>query len=175
MAKIFHGGPFKFSQNDYSDAEKFATAYWGDLAFEKYFPIAFWKVKQMLAASNSNQIALRVTDIDNPAYVNAAWIVFEESMADTLADPVEKNVYYFILDDKLFNGPFLVSTPTGLEEIKGLWKVNNSPENNLIRGRIGFDTVSNQFFAFFQAAECKIIGMGAGGQGTSTGFKIPSP
>ena len=176
MAKIFKGGNPIMTDGAQDQANDFAEAYWGSLEAEKFFPIAFWKVKQMIAASNSKQIALRITDINNPLVVDGIWMVFEDSLADTLSDPVESGVHYFIIDDSYFDGTALITIPpNNITQVKGLWNANGTPENNIIRGRIGKDA-ADKYFAFFQAAECIIIGPGGGGgDGTSTGFKIPSP
>lgn len=161
-------------------ANDFAEAYWGSLTAEKFFPIAFWKAKQMFSASNSKQIALRVTDINNPALVDGTWMVFEDSLADSLADPVETGVYYFVIDDSYFDGIALVTitvppNTTTILRVKGLWNASSTPYNSIIQGRIGMDPANN-IFAFFQAAECIILEPGGGGgDGTSSGFKIPSP
>ncbi len=160
-------------------ANQFAINYWGNLQNEKWFPIPFWQVGQMLAVSNSDTIALRVTNIDNPLMISAKWIVFEEALSDSLQDPVEQGVNYFILEDNTFNGPVLVSTPTTasdntIKEFNGLLNTTLTPNNNIIRGRIGSIVTDDnkELFAFFQVAECTLIDQGGGGGGVLTGVRI---
>lgn len=176
MAVFYKGGNSIQSESALNQADEFALNYWGSLEAERIFPIAFWKVQQMMAASNSKQIALRVTNIQAPSIVDGIWMVFEDSLVDSLADPVEQGVSYFVLDDSAFYGPTPVTNPNGsVSFIMGMLNISDTPHNNVIRGRIGKDNANNRIFTFFQAAECRIIGIGGGGQGTSTGFKIPSP
>ena len=137
------------------------------------FLLPFWQVSQMLAVSGANEIALRVTNIDEPRLMSANWIVFEQIMADTLNDPVEQGVYYFILDDGLFNGPVLTATQP-VFQLDGIRKANGTPHNNALRARIGKDDTTGDFFAFFLAVECKFITPGGGGGGALSGAKVPS-
>ena len=172
MAQIIRSGSPILNEEDLDQAIEFAINYWEDLAKEKMFPIAFWEVKQMLTASRSNEIALRITNIEDPESISATWMVFEQFMADTLRDPVEPGVYYFILDDTLFYGPVLIpSTP--VTQAEGISKASESPENSIIRGRIGRDPATGSYHAFFQAAECILIDEGGGGGGILTGAKVP--
>lgn len=183
MAQIIRNGAIIVDNVGFNQSETFATNYWGTLSNEKMFPVAFWKVRQLLGASSSNTIALRVTNITNPDIVEGRWIAFEEALADTLQDPVELGVYYFIMDDKFFNGPILTATDP-IEQIKGIGRVTNFPEKNIIWGRLGKEVRQVQeggqsvqrtfYYAFFNAAECKLLGSGGGSEGGGTGFKIPS-
>ncbi len=173
MAKIIRNTGAIISDAAFAEAEQLALNYWGDLSREKMFPLAFWQAKQMLAASSSDEIALRVTNIFDPDSVSASWMVFEQVFSDSLQDPVELGVHYFILDDAFFHGPILTTT-TPILQMAGLYRATSTPQNNIIRGRIGVDPASNQYFAFFQAAECILIGQGAGGGGALTGAKVPS-
>lgn len=183
MAQIFRNGAIIVDDAGFNQSETFATTYWGSLSKEKMFPIAFWKVKQLLGASSSNTIALRVTNITDIDAVEGRWIAFEEALADTLQDPVETGVYYFIMDDKFFNGPILTASDP-IEQIKGIGKVTNFPEKNIIWGRLGKEVRQIQeggqsvqrtfYYAFFNAAECKLLGTGGGGQGAGNGIKIPA-
>ena len=128
----------------------------------------------MLAVSNSDTIALRVTNLENPLMISAKWMVFEEALADSLKDPVERGVSYFILDDNTFNGPILVSNPN-IEEYNGLLNTTLTPNNNIIRGRIGSVTTDDdkkEYFAFFQVSECTLVEQGGGGNGLITGIRI---
>ncbi len=176
MATIFRGGVPIQTEDGMIQAEQYAISYWGNLNLEKIFPIAFWKAKQMISASNSKKIALRISDINDPLNVDGSWMVFDEAQSDLLADPNEENISYFLLEDSLFDGPVLVPNGNdGFDRVEGISKVNNTPYNNIIRGRIGKDALTNKTYAFFQAAGCDILGPGGGGEGASTGFKIPSP
>jgi len=172
MAQIIRGGAVISSQPSFDEANTLATNYWGSLAQEKMFPIPFWQVSQMLAASSSDQIALRVTNINNPGIVDARWMVFEEALADALQDPVEQGIYYFLLEDQFFNGPILTATEPP-QQLDGMRNITNTPENNIVRGRIGIVVATQQFVAFFQAAECTIIDPGSGGGGATSGVRVP--
>jgi hypothetical protein len=176
MAVFYKGGNSILSTTALGQADQFALNYWGSVAAERIFPIAYWKVQQMIAASNSKQIALRITNIDAPNVLDGFWMPFEDSLTDSLGDPYEPGVSYFIMEDSSFYGPFPIKAPNDtIKLIKGMLNVTVTPHNAIIRGRIGKDDQTGRVFAFFQAAECTIIGIGGGGQGTSTGFKIPSP
>lgn len=158
----------------FNEADTYAANYWGDLANERMFPIAFWQVSQMLQASNSNEIALRVVNINSPLTVTAKWITFEESLAETLKDPVESGVYYFVLNGASFNGPIYSTLEPGLQ-YSGMVSINSNPQNNIIRGRIGKNTETGRFYAFLQAAECQVVqAVTRGPGGATTGVKIPA-
>lgn len=154
-------------------AELFADNYWGGITNERMFVIPFWKVTQMLGAASSDEIALRVTNIDDPSIMSANWVVFEQSMADTLRDPVEVGVHYFIMDDSYFYGPILTSTPP-ITQLDGIRNITATPHNNVLRVRIGQSPNDGQYIAFFLAAECTIIGQGGAGGGVISGAKVPS-
>ena len=173
MAKIFRTTALVDSENAFNEALSYANNYWGNLQLEKMFPIPFWQVKQMLLASNDNEIALRVTNISDPSIVTAKWIVFDVAMADSLRDPVEPNVHYFIFDDTLFFGPILTPDPVGQK--LGMINITSTPENNIIRGRIGKNGTTGRYYAFLQAAQCTVITPGGGGPGGATGgARIPA-
>lgn len=152
---------------EHVESDAFTVNYWGSEQNERMFPIPFWKVSQMLALGNSNQIALKVRNIDRPQYVSAQWMILEASQVDALQDPVEKGTYYFVMDDTIFDGPII--TNTGVRE--GIIK-SGPLYRNIIWGRLG-KSKAGEYFAFFLAAECKIIDGGAGGSGPACGAKVP--
>ena len=173
MAEIFRTSAQITTDGGNTEAAALSANYWGDLTSEKMFPIPFWKVHQMLSVSSSNEIALRVVNIEDPNTMYADWIVFQQALADTLTNPtVEIGVRYYVISDDLFNGPVLPSTPP-FNPMPGLKNVNSTPQNNVIRGRIGLDPNGN-YFAYFQAAECVIINPGGGGGGLLSGLKVPT-
>ena len=157
MAKIFRSIISIDNAIIAGEATANATNYWGDLKNERWFPIPFWQAKQLLSASGSDTIALRVVNIDDLFSVSAKWMVFEEALADSLEDPNESGNYYFIITDEFFND----------------LAQEHPSENNLIRGRIGQDSNGN-YYAYFQVAECKLIDDGAGGGGALSGGRVPS-
>jgi len=154
-------------------AELFADNYWGGITNERMFVIPFWKVTQMLGASASDEIALRVTNIDDPSIMSASWVVFEQSMADALRDPIEMGVRYYVMDDSFFYGPILTSTPP-ITQMDGIRSITATPHNNVLRARIGQSPADGEFIAFFLAAECVIIDQGGGGGGALSGAKVPT-
>lgn len=173
MAQIIrNAGPVN-SDGDLDQAQLMSIVYWGDLANEKMFVIPFWKVSQMLSISGSNEIALRVSNIDESNIVSASWVVFEQSMADSLNDPVEMGVRYYVIDDSYFNGPIL-TPPPDIMQLSGIRRITTTPHNNVLRARIGKDPSTGNFFVFFLAAECTIIDQGGGGGGALSGAKVPS-
>ncbi|MBK7873691.1 MAG: hypothetical protein IPJ74_25045 [Saprospiraceae bacterium] len=137
----------------------FVTNYWGSNN-EKMFPIAFWKLKRLFAASTTDEAALRITDIFSPNEIDGRWLVFDGNYEEVLEDPnVQGNDYYFVLNESDF------------DEIRANIA---TPNEHIIWGRIGKDNNGN-FFAFFNAAKCTLLGTGTGNDGTLNGFKIPSP
>lgn len=173
MAQIIRNGSPVSSNNDLDEAQLLAITYWGSLTNEKMFVIPFWQVSQMLAVSGSNEIALRVSNIDEPNFVSANWVVFEQAMADSLADPAEMGVRYYVIDDTYFNGPILTPPPE-IVQLNGIRHINATPENNVLRARIGKNAGTGQIHIFFLAAECNIIDQGGGGGGVLAGLKVPT-
>lgn len=153
---------------EHDESIDFAKKYWGSLKKEKMFPIPFWEVRKMLGASSSNQIALRVKNIKDPEYVSAQWMILEDALADTLRDPVEEGIIYYVLDDTTFDGPLI--TNRGSKD--GMIKASRHPQRNIIWGRLGKSNTGD-YHAFFLVAECKILTGGAGGIGPACGAKIP--
>ena len=172
MATIIRNAGPIFTDVDMVQSEVFAQEYWGDLTNERMFVLPFWQVSRMLGISSSNEIALRVVNIQNPDEVSGNWMVFEQFIADTLNDPVEMGVYYFVLNDTLFNGPVLTTNP--VTQLDGIKDVNSSPENNVLRIRLGKEPGTENYYAFFLAAACSIIGDGGGNIGALSGAKVPS-
>lgn len=177
MATIIRSAAPVFSDGDINQAEIMATVYWGDLSDELMFVIPFWQVSRMLSVGGSNQIALRVTNIDDPDNVYVNWVVFEESMADTLTDPVEPGIYYFVLDDSYFNGPIFTNT-TPIFQLEGIRHASSTPEYNVLWARMGKtvdpnDATIEHYSVSFLAAQCAIIGPGGGGGGVLSGARVP--
>lgn len=137
------------------------TRYWGRASEEKIFPIPLWKLSQFIDASSTKEIALRVSDIDNPSLVNAEWIVFEKEMNHLSADKLNSD-YYFVFNQDVFN------------HLKKNIPVLTKPLNTIILlGRIGKEENSNIFTAFIFIADYALMPLGAGGNGLGTGMRIP--
>jgi hypothetical protein len=137
------------------------TRYWGSASEEKIFPIPLWKINQFIDASSTKEVALRVSDIDNPSLVNAEWIVFEKEMTDLSADQLN-NDYYFVFNQNMLN------------QLKKNIPVLTKPLNTIILlGRIGKEENSNIFTSFILAADYALMPIGAGGNGLGTGIRLP--
>ncbi|MFN7116822.1 MAG: hypothetical protein ACK4TA_08465 [Saprospiraceae bacterium] len=138
--------------------EDFVVNYWGNANLEKMFPLALWKAKRLFAAASNDEIALKISDIENPDEVDGKWLVFDIGSEDAVRDPNQLGEYYFVFEEETFNeiyrNPLIAF-----------------PHRHIIWGRLGKDNNGN-YFAFFCAAKCDIVG-GTGGEGGSTGFKIP--
>jgi hypothetical protein len=144
--------------------QTFVNNYWGSPAEEKVFPIAFWKLKQLFAASTIEEVAFRVTDINNTSLVDAEWIVFEEGMETLLSPPnVRPGEFYFVIDEAVFNS------------IKGAIDVLTNPLNSvIIWGRLGKPAPTGaDYTAFVVAVGCTVIVTDIGGEDFTTGFPIP--
>ncbi len=176
MATIIRSAAPVFDITGVANANVLAQMYWGDLADELLFVLPFWQAQRMFSVGGSNQIALRVTNITDPGSVYVNWVVFEESMADTLTDPVEPGIYYFVLDDSFFNGPIFTNT-NPIFQLDGIRNISSNPERNVLWARMGKEVdatdESEEFFVNFLAAECAIIGPGGGGGGVLSGARVP--
>lgn len=166
MASIFKSSFNIHEPEDIEDMQPLIDNYWGDPLLEKVFPIPLWKMKQLFKAFPSSEVALKVTDIFSTTLVDAQWVAFDESLEAVLSDiEVQPSATYFIFSESDFE--MLVD---GADEID---------ENFfLITGRIGKETstTGTVHYAFICASTLMIRGViGGGGDGTSSGFKIPSP
>lgn len=142
-----------------TEMNNFVAAYWGTLEKEKMFPIPFWKAKRLIKASNTGEVALRITDIEIPGEVDGNWLVFEGIYEDVLQDPnLQEDVHYFVLQEST------------LDDIQDNIA---TPYEHIIWGRIG-KSPTGTFHAFFNSALCKLVKPGTGSEGTSNGFKIPA-
>lgn len=153
---------------EHKESDDFAINYWGSLEKEKIFVLPLWEAQKMLNAGSSNQIALRIKNIDSPENISARWIILEEMHADILQDPVEYGIHYYVLNDSVIEGPYITNTKVR----RGMIHLTTSPHRNVIWGRIGKST-TGKYHVFFLVAECKIIDPGAGGSGPLCGAKIP--
>jgi hypothetical protein len=166
MASIFKN-VFDISEDtDFLDMQPSIDAYWGKSTLEKNFPISLWKMKQLFDAFPSSEVALKVTDIFSTTLVNAEWIAFDESLEGVLVDPkVQSSTNYYVLSESDFTR---------------LRKAANDKDDNfvLIIGRIGKEVTSagTDYYAFICTGAIEIITPDVGGgDGASTGFKIPPP
>ncbi len=159
MANIFKSSTFISNPQDEAQMKAFVEAYWGELENEKMFPIALWKLKRLFAASTTDEAALRITDINFPDEVDGRWLVYDGNYEDALLnDDVQKNENYFVIHESIFDQI--------REEVPTIY-------DHIIWGRLGKDS-SGKVFAFFNAASCKLITGGTGGEGTGSGIKIPA-
>lgn len=166
MAKIFKTSGGQKTAGDYTAIQGSIDSYWSDPKQEKTFPITLWKLKQLINAYPSSEVALKVTDISSPALVDAQWVAYDESLESVLAMPtVQPATSYYVLSESNFD-----DLRKGGSEIKD--------NEMLIIGRIGKQIVENttSYYAFICIGSLVIKGpIGSGGQGASTGYKIPSP
>ncbi len=179
MAKVIRGAAIQGSTSSttgnvqvYTTVERDAdlTKYWTDLTKEKMFPVAIWKIKQLFNASGTDEVALRVTDINDPEVIDARWLVFDGSYGDDLNDATTDNTYYFVLHESFFNGIIEVNEDVNTE---GLFGSASFPYRAIIWGRVG-QQANDDYTAFFDVADCPPIGDGgAGGDGALTGMRIP--
>ena len=145
------------------DMQLLVNSYWGSAENEKMFILPFWKIKQLLAASSVEEIALKVTDIENTGFVDAEWVVLEENADDTLKDPFKPNDRYYVLNESTFE--YIRKAAATLEPV---YKC-------ALFARLGKETIDNatSYYAFFNTAVIQLITIGGGGNGASTGFKLP--
>lgn len=146
-----------------------ATNFWGDLADERIFVLPFWRAAAMFSADFSNEIALKVYQINDPNQTFGEWVIFDPSEEDDLADPVQAGVYYFILSREIFFGPYV----EGGTQLQGMYYAVTDPQNYVIRAQLGKIPDDNIFLCHFLVAECKIEGPGGGGGGVISGARIP--
>ncbi|MDX1941665.1 MAG: hypothetical protein SFU99_13990 [Saprospiraceae bacterium] len=160
MAKIFKLSSDVNTTPNALNMQTLVENYWGSASAEKLFPIALWKIQQMIAISTAEEVALKVTDITNLALVNAEWVVFEDGDEISLSDPFRPDDYYFVINEDT------------IERIRnGAISAGTAIENIFIGGRIGRE--AEQFFAFFYGYQCTPILPGTGGGGATSGIKIP--
>ncbi len=162
-----------FPTFDLASMEADVLRYWQDADSEKFFPLALWKAKQLLAASATGELALRVTNLHDRTTVDARWVVFDEALEATVQDPVEQGVRYYVLNETFFLGPIIISTEP-IVAISGIGSEIDTPANTILAARIGESTLGHHF-VFIITYNCTIIdrsGQGGGG-GTSSGTKLP--
>lgn len=147
-----------------AEMEQLVANYWGSVVEEKVFPIPFWKAIDLFEASPSETIALHVTDSGNRALVNAEWESYNEEFDTLLMNAPDLTAeYYFVLHES----DFLSIRTTALVE-------DPPPNNFLLWGRLGKVTAdATVLTAFIMGAYGTIYGTGSGGEGASTGFRIP--
>ncbi len=164
MAKVFKATPASvFPDNDtYDLMQPLVDAYWGNEFQEKMFPLPLWQAIQFIEASESEEIALRVIDIDNLSRMTAEWVAFDDAIEGAPED-FRPNYTYFVLGESL------------LEQMKA--SLSFPSYRAIIWGRLGKEVAEDgtKYFAFFNAAECTLVKPGGGGDGGITGAKIPPP
>lgn len=144
-----------------NEMQPLVNNYWGTAVEEKVFPIAYWQLNQLFIASTSEEVALRVRNIDNPSLVDAEWIVFGEGMEELLEGQRERE-YYFVFKESAF------------EDMRDGIPLLNPINTIVIWGRLGKSAPDgNDYTAFIVSTGCTIIPPGAGGDGAATGLRIP--
>ena len=144
--------------------------FWIRLSLEKRFPIAIWKIRQLFKASSSDEVALRVTDIDEKEYIDGRWIAYDSIIENDLDNDPNDGVCYFVLHETFFRGP-IENTPNG--SVDGMLESAEFPVRAIVWGRIGRDDDGN-FVAFFEVADAPSIGTDhTGGGGLTSGTRIP--
>lgn len=191
MAKIFKtasiripspgGVPDTFTEDE---MELMVTNYWGNIDNERTFPIAIWKLERLLDASTTDEVALRITDIENPNKVDGRWLVFDGNFEDALADPNQPNIYYFVLHENYYNGAIALNMNSS-QIRQGMKSTVISPNNTILVGRIGKETrmitdsggspiPRDFYYSFFNIATFTLTGDSSGTGGATSGAKVPS-
>lgn len=146
------------------------TRYWGDITKEKRFPIALWKLKQLFKASETDEVALRVSDVNDREYIDGKWLPFNSSIERDLDNSITDGICYFVLHESLFRGP-ISNTPNG--EIGGMLEAAEFSFRAIVWGRIGLNE-DGSYAVFFEVADCPVIDPGTvGGDGLTSGVRIP--
>jgi len=153
--------------------ERSVLEYWLNPAAERKFPIAIWKIKQLLGKSPTGEIALKVTNIADSAKVDVECIAYNSRTEAKLSAPKGERIDYFVIEKKYFTGPILLSSGKELEGVNHY--SDSDPANHIIWARIGKD-IHNNYSAFLAISECFTLRPdGRRGNGASSGFRIPAP
>lgn len=155
--------------------------YWGNPTTEIQYPISFGRADRLLSQSPSNQIALKVTNVEDPSAVDAEWVAFNESDLDgseeyapgfigwlqrlldrlTSSSEPEADVRYYVIGSELY-------TSSGNENFRQF-----TPHFQMtITGRIGRAENGSVGLHFIV---CRLVPQvsGPGGPGASSGARIP--
>ena len=167
MATIFKDNAIiTGSASNFNTMQDAVTAYWINAEFERASVIPYWKAKQLISASSVEEIALKVTDITNLTLVESEWVVFEEGDETSLSGRFRPNDYYYVVGEAT------------IESIRGAFS-DVAIQNLYIGGRLGKisyeedgETIE-QIHAFVYGFECKPVPPGGGGDGASSGVRIP--
>lgn len=172
------GGPGTFP---IQEIEPNVFNYWGNTP-EKQFVLPFWKADQLIGDSPSNELALKLTNVDDPALVDGTWVSYNaddpdgentdnatggligflinllESLQPSTPEPPAT---YYVIGESLYD-------PTGTENFRQF-----TPHTRMaILGRIG-KTTTDRLVVYF--AVCELVRQdGTGGPGAATGAKVPS-
>lgn len=173
MSKIFKTSAGILNNMFYDSMEQDVLSYWGKSIEEKIFPIPLWKLKQLFNAFQSTEVALRVTDITSTTFVDAQWVAFNEDLEAVLQDPVKPNDYYFVLSEVNFaslRDRAAQAAPINQTIITA--RLGKTTKDVVIGGVTIQEDVYLVFFAIGKNDYIKPGG--GGGEGTSTGFKVPA-
>lgn len=174
MSKIFRTSAGIMNNMFYDSMEQDVLSYWGKSIEEKIFPIPLWKLKQLFNAFQSTEVALRVTDITSTTFVDAQWIAFSEDLETALQDPVKPNDYYFVLSEVnfgLLRDRAAAAVPINQTVITA--RLGKTIKETVIGGTTIQEDV---YLVFFVVGKNDYIKPGGGGgDGASSGFKVPSP
>ncbi|MEL6719069.1 MAG: hypothetical protein AAFO82_02560 [Bacteroidota bacterium] len=132
---------------------------------ERVYPTSLWKIKHLLNSSDSGEIALKVTNIDDEDFVDAEWIVFGDGLEELLQDPVRQGEYYFVMSEADFS-----------QVESGIDLILNPLSKVIIVTRLGKITPNGQDYTIFiVSAKYNLLNDGgAGGGGAVSGAKVPS-
>jgi len=159
--------------------EEDIVRYWGNTFDEKFFIIPFWKAKELVNNSESNQVAFRVFDINNPSGVHTEWISYAPNSSDEF---VQERVYdgdrqitvwitrlvtnlhqtFFV-----FGNDLLDLFEAAIVELRVI------PKYEFIIARLG-ETVGGETTVYFILGKIELhLGPSAGGASNACGAKLP--
>jgi hypothetical protein len=156
--------------------------YWGAEENEKLFILPFWRAQELVESSPSQQIALKVTNLEDPNLVTAEWISHnpEKPGVDASDDPggVISHFQNLIrtLRRQLGADPpvalFLVGEDLFPKDSDGNLKQFADHHKLCLVGRIG-RTSNNVTVVFIVVGIIDIQIPGSGGPGTTSGARLP--
>lgn len=149
-----------------ADRDLYIQNYWGSInKILNYFVIDYAKMDELFEKSPHNEVALKISNLGSKDKVSGIWMPYDKNNEKKLKAYKNKD-HYFIFERRYYDLDFQFIPDKKKGGIRG------RPNTNVVCALLGKDN-NGKYYAFINAANIVIDDGGTGGNGFTSGAKIP--